>query len=69
MAARPREAKGPVPCYRIIILGEPGVGMTSYVLRILKGRFVCTAAAVSLSQVHKPFEYAVDGEDLKVNTK
>ena len=55
-----------VPYYKIVIIGESGVGVTSFILRIIKGRFPCTNAEVSLSLRHNSFEHEVDGENVKV---
>ena len=58
-----------VPCYRVILLGEPGVGMTTYTLRIKKGKFVNTVRDDSSSSqaTTAVYQKVLEGDTIRVS--
>lgn len=55
--------------YKIILLGEPGVGKTNYFFRLRDDVFVgSSVSTVSQGVEHMTFKATVDGEEVKVYT-
>ena len=53
--------------YKIILLGEPGVGKTNYFFRLRDGVFVgSSVSTVSQGVEHMTFKTVVDGDEIKV---
>lgn len=53
--------------YKIILLGEPGVGKTNYFFRLRDDVFVgSSVSTVSQGVEHMTFKATVDGEEVKV---
>ena len=53
--------------YKIILLGEPGVGKTNYFFRLRDDIFVgSSVSTVSQGVEHMTFKATVDGEEVKV---
>lgn len=56
--------------YKIILLGEPGVGKTNYFFRLRDGIFVgSSVSTVSQGVEHMTFKTTVDGEEVKVHVR
>lgn len=56
-----------VPEYKIILLGEPGVGKTNFFFRLRDGVFVGnTAATVSMGIEHMEYKMRINGANIKV---
>ena len=56
--------------YKIILLGEPGVGKTNYFFRLRDDVFIGpSVSTVSQGVEHMTFRTAVDGDEVKVQTK
>lgn len=57
------------PEYKIILLGDPRVGKTTFFLRIKEGDFVDTELrpTASLGVEHLEFQHKIGGVDVKVN--
>lgn len=54
--------------YKIILLGEPGVGKTNYFFRLRDGIFVgSSVSTVSQGVEHMTFKATVDGDEVKVH--
>ena len=53
--------------YKIILLGEPGVGKTNFFFRLRDDIFVgSSVSTVSQGVEHMTFKVTVDGEEVKV---
>lgn len=53
--------------YKIILLGEPGVGKTNYFFRLRDGTFAGnTVSTISQGVEHMTHKTTVDGEEVKV---
>ena len=56
-----------VPEYKIILLGEPGVGKTNFFFRLRDGVFVgSTASTVSTGIEHMEYKIRINGSTIKV---
>lgn len=56
--------------YKIILLGEPGVGKTNYFFRLRDDVFVgSSVSTVSQGVEHMTFKATVDGEEVKVQVQ
>ena len=56
-----------VPEYKIILLGEPGVGKTNFFFRLRDGVFVgSTASTVSTGIEHMEYKMRINGASIKV---
>lgn len=62
------EEKVDLPCYRIILVGEPGVGMTTYTLHIKQGEYVSTEIGPGsrVQTTAAELQRVLDGETVKV---
>jgi GTPase SAR1 family protein len=57
------------PEYKIILLGEPGVGKTNFFFRLRDGVFVgTTATTVSTGIEHMEYKMRISGCSIKVRT-
>ncbi len=57
-----------IPEYKIILLGEPGVGKTNFFFRLRDGVFVgSTASTVSTGVEHMEYKMRINGSNIKVN--
>ena len=53
--------------YKIVLLGDPGVGKTTWFMRVRQGEFVDTEnPAVSIGVDHLEHRVTVDGKEIKV---
>lgn len=53
--------------YKIVLLGDPGVGKTTWFLQIKQGEFVDTGnVGVSMGMDHLEYKMSVKGRDVKV---
>ena len=52
--------------YKVILLGDPGVGKTSLFLRLQKGEFVNTEVLATLGVDYLEKEIDVDGKPVRV---
>ena len=56
-----------IPEYKIILLGEPGVGKTNFFFRLRDGVFVgSTASTVSTGVEHMEYKMRINGSSIKV---
>ena len=57
------------PEYKIILLGDPGIGKTTFFLRIKDGNFVDTELrpTASLGVEHLEYQHKIGGVNVKVN--
>ena len=56
-----------IPEYKIILLGEPGVGKTNFFFRLRDGVFVgSTASTVSTGIEHMEYKMRINGVPIKV---
>lgn len=59
-----------VPEYKIILLGEPGVGKTNFFFRLRDGVFVgSTASTVSTGIEHMEYKMRINGAPIKVEVE
>ena len=57
-----------VPEYKIILLGEPGVGKTNFFFRLRDGVFVgSTASTVCTGVEHMEYKMRINGSNIKVS--
>lgn len=57
-----------IPEYKIILLGEPGVGKTNFFFRLRDGVFVgSTASTVSTGIEHMEYKISINGSTVKVS--
>ena len=53
--------------YKIVLLGDPGVGKTTWFMRVRQGEFVDTEnPAVSMGVDHLEHKVMIDGREVKV---
>ena len=53
--------------YKIVLLGDPGVGKTTWFLRVRQGEFVDTEnPTVSMGVDHLEYKCTVQGKEVKV---
>ena len=56
-----------IPEYKIILLGEPGVGKTNFFFRLMNGVFIGnTASTVSTGIEHMEYKMKINGSYIKV---
>ncbi len=56
-----------IPEYKLILLGEPGVGKTNFFIRLRDGIFVGnTASTVSTGIEHVEYKIRINGSNIKV---
>lgn len=57
-----------IPEYKIILLGEPGVGKTNFFFRLRDGVFIgSTASTVSTGIEHMEYKMRINGSTIKVS--
>lgn len=60
------EEKADLPCYRIILLGEPGVGMTTYTLHVKQRESIVSGPDSRVQTAAAEFKRVLDGDAIKV---
>lgn len=57
-----------IPEYKLILLGEPGVGKTNFFFRLRDGVFVgSTASTVCTGVEHMEYKMRINGSNIKVS--